>query len=64
MMRTAEDNKSAIQKKTLDRSVKVLQSWIRRRRFRKAVEAMVLFTKVQKGLVSAGKLSKIDARTY
>ncbi len=45
-------------------SVRVLQAWIRRRRFRKAVDAMLLFRKVSTGRLSAAKLRKVDAATY
>ena len=53
-----------IHRANLGKSARVLQAWIRRRRFRKAVEAMILFSKVRSGKVSYKKLRNVDAFTY
>ena len=55
---------AVIHRVNLNSSAKVLQSWIRRRRFRKAVEAMILFNRVKTGKLSVKKLRNVDAFTY
>lgn len=63
-IREAEIRHEIIHRENLKNSVRVLQSWIRRRRFRKAVHAMVLFKKVSSGRLPASHLKKVDAATY
>lgn len=63
-LREAELQLAVIHRVNLSNSAKVLQAWIRRRRFRKAVDAMILFNKVQQGKLSVKKLRNVDAFTY
>lgn len=63
-LREAELQLAVIHRVNLSNSAKVLQAWIRRRRFRKAVDAMILFNKVQQGKLSVKKLRNVDAITY
>ena len=60
-IRKAELIRDAQHRVNLKRSVRVLQTFIRRRRFRKAVYAMILFRNVNLGRVSVKALKSVDA---
>lgn len=51
---------NAIQESKRRKAIKIIQSFVRRRKFRKLVEARVLLHKFQQGKVKASALKKID----
>ena len=50
------------ERRRLNKAVKFIQSWVRRRKFRKIVQATIILKKYWQGKVGASALTSIDPK--